>query len=111
ISVGFVKKITRTTEPAHKLHLYPALFKKQRFEWMIEKCTELGVAGFYPVAAEHSVVQEREDSSAPERWKRIVISAAEQSERIIIPIIYLVQSLKAALASAQGKIFVAAERS
>ncbi len=111
VSVGFVKKISRETESVHKLHLYPALFKKQRFEWMIEKCTELGVVGFYPVAAEHSVVQEREDSSAAERWNRIVISAAEQSERVVIPKIYSTQTLTAALQSAPGKILVAAERS
>lgn len=110
VSIGFVKNITKDVESTVKVKLYPALFKKQRFEWMLEKCTELGVAEFNPIASAHSTVQDNKDSGAQDRWKKIIISAVEQSERITIPIIDHAQTLEEALKSAYGKILVAAER-
>jgi 16S rRNA (uracil1498-N3)-methyltransferase len=111
VSVGFVKQIMRESEPFVKLHLFPALFKKQRFEWMLEKCTELGVAGFHPVRSEHSILKEHGDAQSPERWDKILVSASEQSERALVPSVHSTQTLTNALVTAQGKIFVAAERS
>jgi 16S rRNA (uracil1498-N3)-methyltransferase len=110
VSVGFVKRIERRSEAAVRLNVYPALFKKQRFEWMLEKCTELGVAAFYPIQAEHSVVKEYGDAKAPERWRTITVSASEQSERVSVPEIHTTQLLTDAIASAKGMVLVAAER-
>src|SRR5712671_2078038 len=42
------------TEPALKLALFPALIKFERFEWLLEKATELGVEAITPVEAERS---------------------------------------------------------
>jgi len=59
-----------------------AIFKFDRMEWAIEKCTELGVARIVPVIAQ------RTDShlaaaalKRAERWRRIALQAAEQSRR------------------------------
>jgi 16S rRNA (uracil1498-N3)-methyltransferase len=59
-----------------------AIFKFDRMEWAIEKCTELGVARIIPIVAQ------RTDShlirAAPkrrDRWARIAWQAAEQSRR------------------------------
>src|SRR5947209_3585413 len=46
-----IKELPETTEvhpTTPKVHLYLAIFKFDRFEWAIEKCTELGVASLIP---------------------------------------------------------------
>lgn len=59
-----------------------AIFKFDRMEWAIEKCTELGVARIVPVIArrsdKHLAVAAR---SRVERWRRIALQASEQSRR------------------------------
>src|SRR5450631_704434 len=63
-----------------------SIFKFDRMEWAIEKCTELGVARIVPVIAGRT---ESHLSTAAakrvERWRRIVHQAAEQSRRISSP--------------------------
>ena len=60
-----------------------AVFKFDRMEWAIEKCTELGVSRIVPVIAR------RTDSHLAaaagkrvERWQRIVVEASEQARRV-----------------------------
>jgi 16S rRNA (uracil1498-N3)-methyltransferase len=59
-----------------------SIFKFDRMEWAIEKCTELGVAQIVPIIAART---ERHLASAAskrvERWRRIAMQASEQSRR------------------------------
>lgn len=71
---------------ALNLTLVLAIFKFDRMEWAIEKCTELGVARIIPVVAQ------RTDSHLAgaalkrrERWERIARQAAEQCRRTSPP--------------------------
>ena len=71
---------------APEITLLLAIFKFDRMEWAIEKCTELGVAGIVPV------ITRRTDSHLAtaskkrvERWQRIARQAAEQSRRAAPP--------------------------
>jgi 16S rRNA (uracil1498-N3)-methyltransferase len=68
--------------------LYLALIKFDRFEWSVEKATELGVARIVPVEADRS---ERGlfagASKRVERWRRIAKEASEQSRRLRMPAI------------------------
>jgi 16S rRNA (uracil1498-N3)-methyltransferase len=63
-----------------------SIFKFDRMEWAIEKCTELGVAHIVPVIARrtesHLVAAA---GKRLERWQRIARQAAEQSRRISPP--------------------------
>jgi 16S rRNA (uracil1498-N3)-methyltransferase len=65
------------------------ILRNTRFEWALEKLTELGVAEIVPIILERSVVayDSDQDLSATkfERWHSIVREAAEQSERALIP--------------------------
>lgn len=74
-------------EPHLKLALYVALLKGERFEWVLQKGTELGVSVFVPVVCERSVVDDAAEIGAAklERWERIVREAAEQSRRGRLP--------------------------
>lgn len=70
-------------EPGVALTLYQSLVRANRFDLVLEKGTEIGVARFVPVTAGRSRVQnEHEPSTArAERWHRIVVEAAEQCGR------------------------------
>jgi len=63
-----------------------SIFKFDRMEWAIEKCTELGVAKFVPAIARRT---DRHLASASvkrvERWRRIALQASEQSRRASPP--------------------------
>jgi 16S rRNA (uracil1498-N3)-methyltransferase len=63
-----------------------SIFKFDRMEWAIEKCTELGVARIVPVIAGRTEAHLAAASAKRvERWQRIVRQAAEQSRRASPP--------------------------
>jgi 16S rRNA (uracil1498-N3)-methyltransferase len=67
---------------APKITLALAIFKFDRMEWAIEKCTEIGVARIVPVIARRSDAHLAVAAvKRHERWQRIVRQAAEQSRR------------------------------
>jgi 16S rRNA (uracil1498-N3)-methyltransferase len=71
---------------AANITLLLAIYKFDRMEWAIEKCTELGVARIVPVIARRT--DTRLASAAAkraERWRRIALQAAEQSRRAAPP--------------------------
>jgi 16S rRNA (uracil1498-N3)-methyltransferase len=73
-------------QPAKALTLALAIFKFDRMEWAIEKCTELGVAKIIPVIAERSEPHlATAATKRVERWKRIAMQASEQSRRVSPP--------------------------
>src|ERR1700735_4160527 len=68
------------------LTLYLALIKFERFEWAVEKATELGVTRIVPIEAnrsEHGLFAGAQ--KRVERWKRIAREASEQSRRMRAP--------------------------
>ena len=72
--------------PEARIVLYAALIKFDRFEWMVEKATELGVAEIVPVEAarsEHGL--ERAAHKRIERWRRIAVEASQQARRAHLP--------------------------
>jgi len=73
-------------KPAPKITLALAIFKFDRMEWAIEKCTEIGVARIIPVIARRSDAHLAIAAvKRHERWQRIVRQAAEQSRRSAPP--------------------------
>ena len=71
---------------AANLTLLLAIFKFDRMEWAIEKCTELGVSRIVPLIARRTEVHLASASAKrAERWRRIALQAAEQSRRGTAP--------------------------
>jgi 16S rRNA (uracil1498-N3)-methyltransferase len=71
-----------------KVTLALPLIKGGRFEWALEKLTELGVQAIQPVNFQRSVVKiagSQQVSAKMEHWQAIVQESAEQCERAIIP--------------------------
>lgn len=84
--------------PSARFELYAALIKFDRFEWIVEKATELGVTEIVPVEATRSERGlERAAGKRLERWRRIALEASQQSRRAHLPEIAEPVSLAAAL--------------
>lgn len=62
-----------------------ALIKEQRWDWLLQKTTELGVRTLVPLMSERTVIQVKDAEKKRERWQAIVQSAAEQSEGLFVP--------------------------
>jgi len=76
-------------DPALPVTLVIAVYKFDRMEWAIEKATELGVAAVAPVIARRTEKHLALASEArAERWRRIVLEAAQQSRRSDVPLIH-----------------------
>jgi 16S rRNA (uracil1498-N3)-methyltransferase len=86
-----------------RITLVLAIFKFDRMEWAIEKCTELGVARIVPLIVQRTEVHlAKAAEKRTERWRRIALQAAEQSRRDTPPEIMSPVRLKEAMAAAQS---------
>jgi 16S rRNA (uracil1498-N3)-methyltransferase len=73
-------------ESSVQLTLYQGMLKAQKFEWVLQKGTELGVTCFVPTICQRSVVNNPADLAKKRaRWERIIREAAEQSRRGKLP--------------------------
>jgi 16S rRNA (uracil1498-N3)-methyltransferase len=94
-----VEQRAATGEPHTQIILYQALLKADKFEWVLQKGTEIGIAAFAPVVSERSVQEVGKNKFA--RWSQIVTEAAEQAGRGKIPPLYAHQPLPHALQAAK----------
>ena len=87
--------------------LLAALIKFDRFEWIIEKATELGVERILPVETARS---EKglllASAKRAERWARIAKESSQQSRRLRAPGILPAARFDAAVATAAGHRFI-----
>jgi 16S rRNA (uracil1498-N3)-methyltransferase len=74
-------------EPQVRLILYQSLLARDKFELVLQKCTEVGVSQFVPVITQRSLVRDADAVTSKKltRWRRIITEAAEQSHRSRIP--------------------------
>lgn len=94
-----VTELHRQT-PSKDIYLLWALLKKDKNDWVLQKCTELGVSHFVPLLADRS---EKTGFNA-ERAQKIVIEAAEQCGRSDIPAIREPMKLQTAITELKEKI-------
>jgi 16S rRNA (uracil1498-N3)-methyltransferase len=82
-----VKKILRSThdEESISITLFQGLLKGGMFDLVVEKSVELGVSQIIPVECEYSQMKLDVAEHKIERWNKISLSAAKQSERLSIP--------------------------
>ena len=85
-------------ESGARVILCVALIKFDRFEWIVEKATELGVTEIVPVETARSERGlERAARKRLERWRRIALEASQQSRRARLPDVREPISFEAAL--------------
>jgi 16S rRNA (uracil1498-N3)-methyltransferase len=69
-----------------RVTLVLSIFKFDRMEWAIEKCTELGATRIVPLIARRTEAHlGAAASKRVERWRRLALQAAEQSRRASSP--------------------------
>jgi 16S rRNA (uracil1498-N3)-methyltransferase len=88
IGDDFAVKLSLVTDiirklPQKEIYLLWSVLKKDKNDWILQKCTELGVHKFVPVIASRS---EKTDINL-ERAQKIIIEATEQCGRGDIPIL------------------------
>ncbi len=93
-----VSRSENQNEPQLQLTLFQGVLKKDKFEWILQKGTELGVSAFVPVMMERSVRTEVKPKLL-QRWQKIVREAAEQCRRGKLPTIHDPIDFEAALAA------------
>jgi len=86
----------RSTESSLDLTLAPCLAKGKKTDLCVEKAVELGVDRICVVTSERSVGRLSEESALHrvERWRRIVVSAAEQARRTEVPVVERIRTLE-----------------
>ena len=96
-----VTKQLRQKENTKELWLAFSPIKSNYFNFMIQKATELGVTKFIPIIFDRTIVRKINK----DRLKKVIIEAAEQSNRINVPSIEEPQSLKDFLKNDMNLIF------
>ena len=84
-----ITKQLRQKENSKELWLAFSPIKSNYFNFMIQKATELGVTKFLPIIFDRTIVRKVNE----ERLEKVIIEAAEQSNRINVPTIERPQSL------------------
>ena len=97
----------QSKEPPARLQitLAQALIKPQRFEWVIEKATELGVVRVIPMVTSRTTIRfgSGREAHRVERWRRIAESAAAQCGRATLPAIQAPQLFRRVLEQLSGR--------
>lgn len=103
-------EVESTGESSLRIILGQALIKKDKFEWVIQKATELGISTIVPLITGRTEV--RPSGPGEDRkirlWRRVLLEAVKQSKRSYIPELSNPIDLKAYLetTSASAKLFL-----
>lgn len=74
-------------EPRMSITLYQGLMKSDRFEYVLQKGTELGISRFVPIISKRTVARNVVSPNRLTRWSKIVREAAEQAGRCRLPVL------------------------
>jgi 16S rRNA (uracil1498-N3)-methyltransferase len=85
---------TRPQQAEPDVWLLFAPVKRARIDYLVEKAAELGVGALFPVRTERTIV----DRINSERLQANAVEAAEQTERLTVPLVHPLRPLSAALA-------------
>lgn len=67
--------------------LYQGLMKSDRFEYVLQKGTELGISRFVPIISKRTVARNVVSPNRLVRWSKIIREAAEQAGRCRLPVL------------------------
>jgi 16S rRNA (uracil1498-N3)-methyltransferase len=106
-----VDRAPQRPEPRASITTYLALLRREKFEPVLQKLTELGVQAIVPMLTTRTVVREAPDARRLERWHAITREATEQCGRGRVTVIRPTLTFDAALTSAQadGTVLMAYE--
>src|SRR6476661_6526589 len=88
--IGHIADETQGPTRSHpRVVLGQAVLKGDRMDWVIQKATELGVSAIAPLISQRVIARPRAERvrAQVDRWQRIALEAAQQSECWDVPII------------------------
>lgn len=86
ILIEILSKESINPHPSPNIILCQAIIKGLRFDWIIEKATELGVDAIIPLLTSQTKVHLKDTMpNKLQRWKQIAINASEQCKRFSVP--------------------------
>ena len=98
-----VDRKVQQSQTSLSVWLATGLLKADRFEWVVQKATELGVARLSPLVTSHTVVRPHPFREAKLlRWQRIAQEAAKQCGRSTIPSVDPPRTVQAFLPLVEG---------
>lgn len=98
VEVEVLERRAGKSESLVQIVLCQGLLKSARFEWLLEKGTELGVTTFAPIVCHRSVAGLKDAGSVKiQRWQRIIQEATEQCGRARLPELLPIRPLTDAL--------------
>lgn len=93
-----------------QITVYLSIFKFDRFEWALEKLTELGVSHVVPMISQRTEEHlAKAAAKRVERWRKIARESSQQARRIAPPEIADPMALKKAIEKEQGSRIVLSE--
>ncbi len=92
--VKLISKIENINKPGN-ISLIFSLIKSSKLDYLIQKCTEVGVKSFFPIISEKSVAK----NLNIQRIERIIKESCEQSNQLYVPAIHAVEKLEKKLKS------------
>lgn len=87
VTVSIAEHTADNRESPLELELAIGISRGERFEWVLQKATELGVTKITPLITERTEVKTGGDrqEKMQDRWQQILISACEQCQRNVLP--------------------------
>lgn len=89
IQISNSKEI-KSIYPQKQVSLFVCIPKKDKFELILEKCTEIGITNFYPVLSDRTI----KTNINFERAHKIIEEASEQAQRTDTPVLHQIRSLE-----------------
>ena len=86
IRAEVIEKNPAAGEPNCKVSLYISLTQREKFEWILQKCTEAGVSRIIPMITERTLIRKASDTTGKQQRREAILrEAAEQCGRGLIP--------------------------
>lgn len=91
-----IEKYEFSPEMPLRITIICPMLKGEKFEWMLQKSTELGAFEFIIYEADRSIVKldDKKKEKRLTRYRKVIKEASEQSKRTVIPEIYFDRKLK-----------------
>jgi len=100
LTIHVVERYKNANEPAVTSVLYCAILKRENFELVVQKATEIGVSEIVPLITERTVKLDIKE----DRLRKIIAEAAEQSGRGRLPILHAPMQFADALSDAKRNV-------
>lgn len=85
VTFEIIGDLNKSNEPYTKITLFQGIPKSTKFDYIVQKGTEIGIRNFVPVQTDRVIKSNDSEFKRLDRLKKIALEAAKQSKRSIIP--------------------------